>query len=179
LNVGPMGKAMDAALRELERECPGGISSAQLLAFLEEQGIRFSEATLRKWVQLSLLPRSVRVGTKGKHQGSHGLYPVRVVRQIMRIKEMMARDLTIEEIQRQFLFVRGDIEALQQTLDHIFEVLGRVAKERGQGAVSVRALGTDIGRARALANELLERVEDLERRLSEEAPAARAEVVAS
>lgn len=174
-----MGKAMDAALKQLEQQCPSGIASAQLLAFLEEQGIRFSEATLRKWVQLGLLPRSVRVGTKGKHQGSHGLYPVRVVRQILRIREMMARDLTIEEIQRQFLFVRGDIEALQQTLDHIFEVLGRVSKERGQGAVSVRALGTDIGRARTLANELLERLEELERRLSDETPTERERVVAS
>ena len=35
--------------------------------------MKFSEATLRKYVQLGLLPRSVRVGRKGKHQGSQGI----------------------------------------------------------------------------------------------------------
>ncbi len=29
---------------------------------------------------------------------------------IQRIRDMMAEDYTIEEIQKQFLFVRGDIE---------------------------------------------------------------------
>ena len=44
----------------------------------------------------------------GKHQGSQGMYPAAVIRHILRIKEMMADDLTIEQIQREFLFVRGD-----------------------------------------------------------------------
>jgi len=37
-----------------------------LLDVFPPRGIRFSEATLRKYVQLGLLPRSVRVGQKGK-----------------------------------------------------------------------------------------------------------------
>ena len=65
---------------------------------------------------LGLLPRSVRVGRKGKHQGSQGMYPVGVVRQIKRIKEMMASDFTIDEIQREFLFARSDIEETERTL---------------------------------------------------------------
>ena len=153
-------------LKDVEKQHSAGISSVALLEFLASHDINFSEATLRKWVQLGLLPRSVRVGTKGKHQGSKGLYPVRVIRQILRIKEMMAQDLTIEEIQRQFLFVRGDVEALQQTLESIFDVLERVGRERAQGSMSFRAITADVNRARVLADELLDRIEDLERRLS-------------
>jgi hypothetical protein len=156
----------EQALKDAEKQHPTGISSVALLEFFASHDIKFSEATLRKWVQLGLLPRSVRVGTKGKHQGSKGLYPVRTIRQILRIKEMMAQDLTIEEIQRQFLFVRGDVEALRQTLKEIFDVLGRVGQERARGSMSVRAITADVNHARTLADELLERIEDLERRLS-------------
>jgi DNA-binding transcriptional MerR regulator len=172
----------EKTLREVEKQYSAGISSVDMLALLEQHDVRFSEATLRKWVQLGLLPRSVRVGTKGKHQGSKGLYPVRVIRQILRIKDMMEQGLTIEEIQRQFLFVRGDIEALQITLDKIFEVLGRVTQERARASVSTRAITTDVNRARALADELLGRIEELERRLSlgmEEDAADRREAAAS
>ena len=38
------------------------------------------------------------------------MYPAAVLRQIKRIKEMMALD-TIDEIQREFLFARGFIES--------------------------------------------------------------------
>src|SRR6266508_6832365 len=94
-------------IAEIERTWPDGLTSRQIVDMFETRGVRFSEATLRKYVQLGLLPRSVRVGRKGKHQGSQGMYPASVIRQIQRIKEMMAQDYTIEEIQREFLFVRG------------------------------------------------------------------------
>lgn len=174
-----MAEILEQTLEEVEREHPTGISSAALLGFFASHEVRFSEATLRKWVQLGLLPRSVRVGRKGKHQGSKGLYPVRVIRQILRIKEMMAQGLTIEEIQRQFLFVRGDIEALQQTLDQIFDVLERVSHERASRSMGVRAIASDLGHARALAAELVERIEDMERRLSTQTPTERKEAAAS
>ena len=48
---------------------------AQIVEAFTDAGVRLSEATFRKWVQLGLLPRSRRVGRKGKHQGSLGLYP--------------------------------------------------------------------------------------------------------
>src|SRR5215213_4450580 len=104
-------------LQEIEQGAPGGLTSRQIVDVFTTRGIRFSEATLRKYVQLGLLPRSVRVGQKGKHLGSRGLYPAAVVRQILRIKEMMADDYTIEEIQKEFLFVRGDIEDLERKLE--------------------------------------------------------------
>src|SRR3954469_13046647 len=106
----------DEVLDAIERDHEQGLTSAEILDIFSSHEIKFSEATLRKYVQLGLLPRSVRVGRKGKHQGSQGLYPCTVVRKIQRIKEMMAQDYTIEEIQREFLFVRGDIEELSRTL---------------------------------------------------------------
>lgn len=174
-----MVEQLDKALEQIEQAHPTGIPSVALLGFFAAHEIRFSEATLRKWVQLGLLPRSVRVGRKGKHQGSKGMYPVRVIRQILRIKEMMGQGLTIEEIQHQFLFVRGDIEALQQTLDKIFSVLERVHDERASRSMGVRSITADLTRARALAGDLLERIEDIERRLSAQPPAEREEAAAS
>lgn len=173
-----MAKVAESVLRKFEKEHASGITSAELLSFFTEHDIRFGEATLRKWVQLGLLPRSIRVGQKGKHQGSRGKYPVRVIRQILRIKELMAKNLTIEEIQRQFLFVRGDMEELEQSLEKIFAVLDRIVSERDQKLASVRAASAELGRARALAQDLVERLERIEQRLSADAD-EHAEVAAS
>ena len=167
-----MVKVAESVLKKVEKDHGDGITSADLLSFFAEQDIRFGEATLRKWVQLGLLPRSVRVGRKGKHQGSKGMYPVRVIRQILRIKELMAKNLTIEEIQRQFLFVRGDVEALEQTLEKIFGTLDRMVEERDQTA-NVRAVSADLGRAKVLAADLVERLERIERRLIQDLETAR------
>src|SRR5689334_16079437 len=90
-------------LAEIERSFSSGLTSRQIVDLFETRGIRFSEATLRKYVQLGLLPRSVRVGRKGKHRGSCGLYPANTVRRVNLVKGMMAEDLTIEEIQKSFV----------------------------------------------------------------------------
>jgi hypothetical protein len=161
-----MGKVAESVLKRIEKENLDGITSAALLAFFVDNDIRFGEATLRKWVQLGLLPRSVRIGTKGKHQGSKGIYPVRVIRQILRVKELMAKNLTIEEIQQQFLFVRGDIEQLEQTLDKIFSTLETMSEGDG---TPVRAVSAEIGRARALAKDLVDKLEKVEGRMTADA----------
>lgn len=177
-----MVKVAETVLKKVEKENLGGITSVSLLAFFVSQDIRFGEATLRKWVQLGLLPRSVRVGQKGKHQGSKGKYPVRAIRQILRIKELMAQNLTIEEIQRRFLFVRGDVEALEQTLESIFSTLDRMVAERDDRLAAMRAVSVDLAKARALAKELVERFERIERRFeaesARESDRGRTEIVA-
>lgn len=173
-----MKRISETELGRVERDHEDGITSAALLEFFADHEIHFGSATLRKWVQLGLLPRSVRVGQKGKHQGSKGLYPVRVVRQILRIKEMMARNFTIEEIQRQFLFVRGDIEALEQTFDRIFDALTSALRERSD-EVGARGLATEINRARTLAHDLVHRLEHVERKLLTYAERNPREVMAS
>jgi len=78
----------------------------------------------------------------------------------------MARDLTIEEIQNKYLFVRGDIEAMQTSLDKIFTKLDSIVKESGDREVAVRAVQPDIEEVRAAATTLVERLERIEKRLT-------------
>ena len=74
----------ETEIERVERERSAGISSGEVVRLFEGKGARLSAATFRKYVQLGLLPRSRRVGRKGKHTGSAGLYPVsgRLVRDV-------------------------------------------------------------------------------------------------
>ncbi len=163
----------EEALDQVEGQHSAGMTSTQILELLEQAGIKFSEATLRKYVQLGLLPRSVRVGRKGKHQGSQGMYPATIVRQILRIKEMMADDLTIEQIQREFLFVRGDIEELERVMERIFSTLDQSAKTASAEGPSSRAVSQDISGAKTLARDLVRKLETIEARLTARAKLTR------
>src|SRR5512139_3699256 len=93
---GTDGLLLEEELGDIERQSPDGLTSRQIVDVFTSRGMRFSEATLRKYVQLGLLPRSVRVGRKGKHRGSCGLYPATAVRQIDHIRRLMAQGFTIE-----------------------------------------------------------------------------------
>jgi DNA-binding transcriptional MerR regulator len=155
----------EAALRRIERLHADGLTSAGILQIFVDGGVPLSEATLRKYVQLGLLPRSVRVGRKGKHQGSQGIYPVSVVRQIWQIKQMMASDYTIEQIQREFLFMRSDLELLERTLDGVFTKLDAAILER-RSDVRARAVSRDVSDAKGLGKELISKLESVERRLT-------------
>jgi DNA-binding transcriptional MerR regulator len=158
----------DERLERFEREHPQGITSQEILDTLAAHDIKFSEATLRKYVQLGLLPRSVRVGRKGKHQGSQGMYPAAVIRQIQRIRDMMAENFTIEEIQREFLFVRGDIEDLERSIAKVFDVLREHAKDK-RSETAGRAIAHDLAAAEQLANDLLSKLTVIEERLMAQA----------
>ncbi len=158
----------DATLNRLEKEHPAGLTSAEILDVFAQHGIALSEATLRKYVQLGLLPRSVRVGRKGKHQGSQGIYPVSVVRQIMRIKQMMAESYTIEQIQREFLFMRADLQQLEQTLSSIFDKLDEMLKQRRRESTA-QVVAREVRDARALSKDLLTRLVSIEDRLASRA----------
>jgi len=152
-------------LSQLEKAHVAGLSSAEILDLFARHDVPLSEATLRKYVQLGLLPRSVRVGRKGKHQGSQGIYPVSVVRQILRIKQMMAESFTIEQIQREFLFIRSEVEQLESMLTRIFKKLDGVLKERKAERVAT-AVQRDVGDARSLSKELMARLEAIETKLT-------------
>jgi hypothetical protein len=154
----------DSALNRLEKSHSCGLTSAEILAIFAEHAVILSEASLRKYVQLGLLPRSVRIGRKGKHQGSLGIYPVGVVRQVLRIKAMMAQNYTIEQIRSEFLFVRADLQLLEQTLGQIFSKLERVIKVR-QGTATPHMMTRNISDARSLSRELLARLHSIEARL--------------
>ncbi|HTV23628.1 MAG TPA: hypothetical protein VMG12_33290 [Polyangiaceae bacterium] len=135
-----------------------------------------SEASLRKYVQLGLLPRSVRVGRKGKHKGSLGLYPARAIRQLVRIKEMMAKSYTIEEIRRDFLFVRSDIEQLEQTLGCIFKTLAKALEQRRQDA-SNGLVSREVNQAKKQSRELVTQLSSIESRLTSRSVASRSGAV--
>jgi len=152
-------------LAQLEKAHAAVFSSAEILDVFARHDVQLSEATLRKYVQLGLLPRSVRVGRKGKHQGSQGIYPVSVVRQILRIKQMMGESYTIEQIQREFLFIRSEVEQLESMLSRIFKKLDGVLKERKTERVT-SAVQRDVSDARSLSKELMGRLEAIETKLT-------------
>jgi hypothetical protein len=153
----------------IERAWPNGLTSRQIVDVFETRGIRFSEATLRKYVQLGLLPRSVRVGRKGKHRGSCGLYPALVIRRVNIVKRMMAEDRTIEEIQRSFARFKDDIDSVQKELRDLIAGFEREAKagDAASGdADAKRAIEEEIIEAKRAAGDLVRRISSLERRIS-------------
>jgi DNA-binding transcriptional MerR regulator len=162
----------DAELVEIERSFPQGLTSKQIVDLFETRGIRFSEATLRKYVQLGLLPRSVRVGRKGKHRGSCGLYPANVIRRVNLVKGMMAEDLTIEEIQRSFIRFKDEIDTIEKGLRDLIASFERQAKGPALEADRRRELEREISEAKKAAGELVRRISGLEVQLSARAGSA-------
>jgi hypothetical protein len=166
------GLLEEREIEEIERNWPNGLTSRQIVDVFETRGIRFSEATLRKYVQLGLLPRSVRVGRKGKHRGSCGLYPALVIRRVITVKVMMAEDRTIDEIQRSFQRFQGDIDSVQKELRDLIAGIEREAKtpRASVGAIddaeTRRQLEQEIIEAKRAAGELVRRISGLERRIS-------------
>jgi hypothetical protein len=156
----------DSILTGLEQKYEAGLTSGALLDVCGAHGIQLSEATLRKYVQLGLLPRSVRIGRKGKHKGSLGVYPVRALRQLVRIKEMLAESYTIEEIRRDFLFVRSDVEQLEETLACIFMTLTRVLEKRSRN-LQLPALGREVCEVQQRGRDLVERLVSIEAKLTQ------------
>lgn len=160
-------------LQEIEQSWPNGLTSRQLVDVFETRGVRFSEATLRKYVQLGLLPRSVRVGRKGKHRGSCGIYPAHVVRRVNAVKGMMAENLTIEEIQRSFVRFKDEIDGVEKDLRELLSGFEREAKSPAAHTPEKRRdLEQEIVEAKRAAGELVRRIANLERRLSEPSESA-------
>ena len=98
----------------------GGRVSVIRVSRIAARGIKFSEASFRKYVQQGLLPRSKRVGRKGKHRGSLGVYPAKTIRRINSVKQLMADGYTIEEIQGQFLLYTDLVEGVAENLAELW-----------------------------------------------------------
>jgi DNA-binding transcriptional MerR regulator len=177
----------DERLSALEAAHPEGLAVQEIVDAFGSKGDRLSEATFRKYVQLGLLPRSVRVGRKGKpsatttkselksgskNRGSQGLYPATVVRRIETIRRLMAQGYTIEEIQKEFLFIRGDIEELSRSLKRVYGALDRVTSTRGGDELARRK----CDEAKRLGELLLRTLDEIEQRASLKARLARAQV---
>jgi len=165
--VNPEALFAEKELEQIERDYPDGLTSRQIVDLFESRGIRFSEATFRKYVQLGLLPRSVRVGRKGKHQGSCGLYPATTVRRIQAVKRMMAEGHTIEDIQRSFVQFKEEIEALERGLRALFARFERELKSPRFDAVTRQNLAKEIAEAKKVTADLLRRIVEIERRATQ------------
>jgi DNA-binding transcriptional MerR regulator len=142
-------------IEQVERERAAGITSGEVVRLFEGKGARLSAATFRKYVQMGLLPRSRRVGRKGKHTGSTGLYPVSVVRRIAVIKRMMAEGYTVEDIRGSFVTVANRLEDVEKGLAALVEELGAKARVHPRR----RQFEEELGRAEREARRALERLE--------------------
>src|SRR2546430_17594565 len=116
----------------LETTNPHGVSAAQIVDFFAPRGVKLAQATFRKYVQLGLLPRSRRVGEKGKHRGSKGLYPASAVRRIHVIKSLMDEGMTLEDIRHSFIFFRGQLDGVERSLDELFAALEKAVADKGE-----------------------------------------------
>jgi DNA-binding transcriptional MerR regulator len=155
----------DEELRAIEDAYADGITAVQVVDLFVSRGVRFSEATFRKYVQQGLLPRSRRVGRKGKNRGSMGMYPAKTVRRVNAIKRLMADGYTIEEIQDQFLRFTDVIESLEEGISEIFSRFESEAQSPRFDNQARRNLKREISEARKTADELLKRIDGLSRRV--------------
>ena len=151
----------DHEISRLERERSGGITSGEVVRLYEARGARLSASTFRKYVQLGLLPRSRRVGRKGKHRGSQGVYPVAAVRRINAIKKMMAEGLTLEDIKRSFVFFKNQIDLVDDGLTDVLDGFSQELSGRPFGDMRRTELFAQLNSLRERASELVREVANL------------------
>ncbi|MCH2109712.1 MAG: hypothetical protein MK135_10300 [Polyangiaceae bacterium] len=152
----------DKTLKIMEEKFARGLTSGEILEVFSNNSQPLSEASLRKYVQLGLLPRSVRVGEKGKHRGSKGVYPVRVLRRILLIRKLMEQEWTIEQIQNDILWLRGDLEELDGSLASFLLKLGQAREAKPELGFREK----EISKVRNIAADLMQRLRGLDARFS-------------
>jgi hypothetical protein len=151
-------------LRAIEGTYSAGITAVQIVDVFTSRGIKFSEASFRKYVQQGLLPRSRRVGRKGKHRGSLGVYPAKTVRRINAVKQLMVDGYTIEEIQGQFLLYTDLVEGVAE---HLTELWSRLAADLDKLDPAIRReLDKPLAETRRDGDRLVDRLGELTRRFA-------------
>ncbi len=155
----------EEVLRSLEETyATTGVTAAQIIEVFSSRGVKFSEASFRKYVQQGLLPRSRRVGRKGKHRGSLGMYPAKTIRRINTVKSLMADGYTIEEIQGQFLLYTDLLEGVAEGLTELWARLAVDSKRLDDKAR--REVEKDLAEARREGDRVVDRLGDLTRRIA-------------
>jgi DNA-binding transcriptional MerR regulator len=163
---GPSGHLAPDELRQIEEQHGEGITAVQIVDVFVSRGVRFSEASFRKYVQQGLLPRSRRVGRKGKNKGSLGVYPPKTVRRINEVKRLMGEGYTIEEIQEQFLLFTDLVENVDEAVTELLARLDEgVASERLDPQAR-RAVAKELGEVRRAAGDVVERLGALAQRVA-------------
>jgi len=151
-------------LRAIETAFPDGLTAVQVVDAFTSRNIKFSEASFRKYVQQGLLPRSKRVGRKGKHKGSLGVYPAKTVRRINLVRRLMQDGYTIEEIQGQFLLYTDLVEGVAEHLTELWSRLG--ADVIKIDPAHRRELEKQLADTRRDGDRLVEKLGDLTRRFA-------------
>jgi hypothetical protein len=150
----------------IETTYPDGITAVQVVEVFTSRGVKFSEASFRKYVQQGLLPRSRRVGRKGKHRGSLGVYPPKTIRRINAVKQLMLDGYTIEEIQADFLQYTDLVETLSEGLTALFARLTHDADGPKLDAAAKKTLTRELAETRRAADDLMRRLDELARRVA-------------
>jgi len=151
-------------LRAIEAAYADGVTAVQIVDAFTSRGIKFSEASFRKYVQQGLLPRSRRVGRKGKHRGSLGVYPAKTIRRINDVKQLMADGYTIEQIQEQFLLYTDLVEGVAENLTELWSRLDAdVAKV---DPAHRKDLERELGDARRDGDRLVKQLDAITRRVA-------------
>ncbi len=145
-------------IERIERDYAQGLPARVIVDVFASKGARLSEATFRKYVQAGLLPRSRRVGKKGKHRGSQGLYPVSSVRRMNAIRQMMAQGLTLEDIKASFVVFRNHLDLAGNELSQVFDGYERQLDARASGERHKKELTTRLRALRVQAGELLHEI---------------------
>ncbi len=165
----------DAALartRAFEDAHAEGAIAKDIVEHFERIGDPISEATFRKYVQLGLLPRSIRVGQKGRGRGSHGIYPRGTATRVLWVRRWMSEGYTMDEIQHEFLLVRDDLDTLSALAEKVLAALKKHAGFSSRDA----AIAAQMEEALRLKNALIHELSKLEEKLSLRARIARAVV---
>ena len=158
------GLLSEEELAAIEGTYREGITAVQIVEVFTSRGVKFSEASFRKYVQQGLLPRSRRVGRKGKHRGSLGVYPAKTVRRINAVKQLMNDGHTIEEIQADFLQYTDLVENLAEGFAELFSRLQRDTESDRLDASLRKTLARELAEARRVADDVMRRLESLSRK---------------
>lgn len=149
-----MALLTNAELKRIETKHADGIASGAVVKIFQAKKERFSEATLRKYVQLGLLPTSRRVGIRGRHRGSSGLYPMGVVRLINEIKRGLEQGSSLEQIRGGPLGIACDIEQLQRQVGQLLERIRQAAASAATPTQKAAVKKALVQRKKAFDNEI-------------------------
>ncbi len=161
----PRGLLLEDDLTAIETTYVDGITAPQIVEVFTSRGVKFSEASFRKYVQQGLLPRSRRVGRKGKYRGSLGMYPAKTIRRINSVKEWMADGYTIEEIQGQFLLYTDLVENLSEGIGELWLRL-TTDLEKLTHETTRKAVSKEIADLRKDSEVFVRRVGEVTRRVA-------------
>ncbi len=145
-------------IERIESDYAQGLPARVIVDLFASRGVRLSEATFRKYVQAGLMPHSRRVGKKGKHQGSAGLYPVSSVRRLNAIRQMMAQGLTLEDIKASFVVFKNHLDVASHELTHVLDGYEKHLEGKPLGERTKKELTSKLRSLRVQARVLMHEI---------------------